>query len=1353
MEDDIPVTQQPPLSDEAHNPTVTEDTEEDAIAANETTAECQPAGDSGDVPNEDLQEHTAADEDGTQADEPAVTEQAETTVTPDQPVTGEIQEYAPADDVVAEVQPVVQLALDPEDGTAIQEVPEDTAAHDGHSDSEKRTDLEGEATTDESPIVENTPTDTAAEEPEHVEEAVTNASLPGSDSQELSTGGSEPVGQAENEGTQVGQHKDVGDAEETTEDANTPRPAYDMDMDAEQTYSAPQPSTFTDRKTSFRTEALIQAAARAVVAKIEKRHSGGSTEHDDDEFEHSFLSTGSHGTHGLGDADQAFDRPRGSSRRESSESQVRHNLPSRSTSGDEGGDSSSHNEPDDDVFSDRSARSSLCSLEANDFDVKTPQAKQHLSRRESFASSRNSPRAVSGLSVISGLSQYDKEHFVPTSRENRMPFRTPSEIRAMQMGSPTPSVFNGSSPRSSRRHAGSPNGILPPISRIGSPTVSTQYSPKGRSTPPRLKVRKEAPLVLLHVTLLPLRWVWGDVLNGLDAINGKVLGDMEQPFEASDQLKTLRDSWRELQDRVGDTVLERGILLPHPQNDYEVLEERLLEALELPLRRRARILECGHYLGPANEMVDDEEESDDEVSQSGRTKEEKRHWCNTCRNEIKYDDLGPGKVFRVKVYASNGLMKAGAWEACWKEMERVDVEVEPIVNPSLQNELEKLSVLQLELAEHHQRQEPDLERSPEPEAEPKQEPSPDLAQHTDTQQPSHFTSPEPEPPQPDAHSQGQHLMPCPPPSAMQLAMPASPAQPTLTPTIHLSPPTFAHPYHDMSEDRRRREEERMREIYGDTMPQPPPQFQPSDAHYPPPQSHSHALTPSIGLLTDHSSSSPASTLRQRHPDSYVAPPMQRSPSEEAYERRERRQQQQHYQEEKREEQRMNGSAGEPGFVELLMEAFKVLLRDPKNVAIIVLCVFLMVLMNRLGQGYSFGNGNTGAGGGNGLGVYRGHEVPVRMEVGGEKVDGKVEVLVEGMAETSRAVEGVRMDDGLVVEKTPALKGEEGEMVSMLLPEEPAPAMQVEEVAIMSHPALEAEAPVEQEALGFTPVEDVFGFATPNADLEVSPSGALEEPDANSLLEAEALAVNESVPADVAAQEVEDQQLLGSLEDPALMAAAELTEASTEEVSAPESDKMADISMSCGAEATPEDTDIPSVVDQPEPTVPLATEPEVSVADEGEGSIPATPKMEMLGDGNGLPNPEQGEPSPIPTPNAEAGSGCDVDADYDYDYDSDHDTDEPFTTTPSPVPSSSEVFVPGPFVTERKTVRVFETVTETVRVSVVTQTETVSTVVTAVPQTVEETVYETETVRITVSVPVNEGGKGEKRRRGSSGCRA
>ena len=325
--------------------------------------------------------------------------------------------------------------------------------------------------------------------------------------------------------------------------------------------------------------------------------------------------------------------------------------------------SSQHGGTDEDVFTDKSPRSSMGSYDAGSESGKGVDI-------DNMTTITRSPR-------ISDISQYDKEDFIPTARGTpRPPFRTPSDVRAMQMSSPAGSVYG--SPRSSKKQ-------FPTVSRLGTPSASAQYSPKRKSTPPRFKSRQEAPLVLLHVTLLPLRWMWGDLVNDLDLV------------DMSEQAKTLRNSWRILQDRVGDTVIERGILLGHPQNDYEVLEERLLEALDLPVRRRARILECGHYLGPSNEStIVEEEESDDEYGKQQQQSSTKRHWCTTCKSEIRYDSLGGDKVFRVKVYASNGLMRAGAWEACWKEMERVDVELEPVVEPSLQDEIVRLAAAQQE---------------------------------------------------------------------------------------------------------------------------------------------------------------------------------------------------------------------------------------------------------------------------------------------------------------------------------------------------------------------------------------------------------------------------------------------------------------------------------------------------------------------------------------------------------------------------------------------------------------------------------------------------------------------------------
>lgn len=641
--------------------------------------------------------------------------------------------------------------------------------------------------------------------------------------------------------------------------------------------SPPHP---TDRKTSLRTEALIQAAARAVVAKIEeravaavhsRRNSQRSNTYDNDISLLTRAASPELSRVHLSPTKWRRSRP---------------NSPSiRPAEGDEG-DSSSHHEADSDVFSDHSARSSIGSFEGHveDEEIKTP-------IRDHYTPSQGRSPRVSGVSSISEISAYDKEEqFLSSPRQSRtprMPFRTPSSVRALQMSSPTPSVFSGASPRSGKRSGGMTT------SRLGSPIASTQYSPKGRSTPPRLKSRKEAPLVLLHVTLLPLRWMWGEVIDGLDSAT-------KDGFVGGDELTSLRDAWRQLQDRVGDTVLERGILLPHPQNDYEVLEERLLEALELPLKRRARILECGHYLSAANvEDVVGDSESEDDYGYSDRRRGggERRHWCGTCQGEIKYEGLGPRRVFRVKVYASNGLMKAGAWDACWKEMERVDVEVEPIVEAPLQRELERLSAYQVEVEERKGEEEERALRG-EHEHEPPHLP---VISAQDVEYDEHISSP------PAMHAS--------PPSPAQL--PSSPMPLARSPT----------PF-DNSEARRLRDEARLREIYGlpptplseahDPEPEPEPEPIPSSTyHEPTPQpEYTHPTEESYVPHTD---------SQQWTPD---------SPSEEANARRSHR---------RTESGSPYQSASLP---ELMLESVKVLLRDRKNVAIAVLSLFVLFLAVR-----------------------------------------------------------------------------------------------------------------------------------------------------------------------------------------------------------------------------------------------------------------------------------------------------------------------------------------------------------------------------------------------------------------------
>ncbi|KAI1426252.1 hypothetical protein F5Y12DRAFT_288187 [Xylaria sp. FL1777] len=492
--------------------------------------------------------------------------------------------------------------------------------------------------------------------------------------------------------------------------------------------------------------------------------------------------------------------------------------------------SSQHGGTDEDVFTDKSPRSSMGSYDAGSESGKGVDI-------DNMTTITRSPR-------ISDISQYDKEEFIPTARGTpRPPFRTPSDVRAMQMSSPTGSVLG--SPRSSKKH-------FPTVSRLGTPSASAQYSPKRRSTPPRFKSRNEAPLVLLHVTLLPLRWMWGDLVNNLD------------PDEMSDQAKTLRNSWRILQDRVGDTVIERGILLGHPQNDYEVLEERLLEALDLPVRWRARILECGHYLGPSNEttLTEEEEESEDDYGKRQSQSSSKRHWCATCKSEIRYDSLGGDKIFRVKVYASNGLMRAGAWEACWKEMERVDVELEPIVEPTVQDEIVRLAATQQE-REIAQQEEAEIAKEV-------------ALQYEEQRRKEELQQ------QQEAQAQ-QRSSPSPEPEVVPEAVPEEVHEPIRE---------------SRSSRRRHRDEERLREIYGENPP--------------PPESHDREPSP--------------------HPDSSAhPPPPPRAPEEE-----------------RANEQRDNHRGGyqSASLPELLWQSVRVLMQDRKNVIIVTLSLFVLLLSLR-----------------------------------------------------------------------------------------------------------------------------------------------------------------------------------------------------------------------------------------------------------------------------------------------------------------------------------------------------------------------------------------------------------------------
>lgn len=239
------------------------------------------------------------------------------------------------------------------------------------------------------------------------------------------------------------------------------------------------------------------------------------------------------------------------------------------------------------------------------------------------------------------------------------PFRHPSSVRAMQMRDEfdddddiTPGHrrcgSRASGGRLSTFSARSSNSTNPSPTKRGGGNRSSQSSPQKSSS----KLRKEFPLVLLHCSLLspslglqmkmPESWWLKEVLpeeywNRWKTLEEKVLGNGE--------------------------VRTRGVLIPHPKADYDLLEERLLESLELE-RPRVR---SGHFLGVEREKAESaEEESEAESTRSSQ--------CPDCGRAVA-TGVEMERKWEIKVYAANGLMRAGAWGAAWGEMEKVDVEV------------------------------------------------------------------------------------------------------------------------------------------------------------------------------------------------------------------------------------------------------------------------------------------------------------------------------------------------------------------------------------------------------------------------------------------------------------------------------------------------------------------------------------------------------------------------------------------------------------------------------------------------------------------------------------------------------
>ncbi|KAJ5704131.1 hypothetical protein N7493_011269 [Penicillium malachiteum] len=248
-------------------------------------------------------------------------------------------------------------------------------------------------------------------------------------------------------------------------------------------------------------------------------------------------------------------------------------------------------------------------------------------------------------------------------RPREAAFRKPSSVRAMQMHT--------------EDEGEEEDYLTPPRRRAGirSPGSSGMkrspyYSPNTSANKP--KVKKEYPLVLLHCNLLaPSLPVPGAAEPQNQAIVEEVL-----PTQYWKR-------WRRLQEKAGSGVLrDRGVLISHPEDLYDMLEERLLESLEL---QRARVHQ-GHFLGheesgPGSDgdLSDrDESETDDEQGEE----------CLDCGGRV-LRTSDTNRKWEIRVFAANGLMRAGAWAAAWKEMEKVDVEVGVWLPSDVRRALEK----------------------------------------------------------------------------------------------------------------------------------------------------------------------------------------------------------------------------------------------------------------------------------------------------------------------------------------------------------------------------------------------------------------------------------------------------------------------------------------------------------------------------------------------------------------------------------------------------------------------------------------------------------------------------------------
>ncbi|DAA74389.1 TPA_exp: Uncharacterized protein A8136_3356 [Trichophyton benhamiae CBS 112371] len=348
----------------------------------------------------------------------------------------------------------------------------------------------------------------------------------------------------------------------------------------------------------------------------------------------------------------------------------------------------------------RSARTSISSLPGSVvvFPSNKPAGSGQLARGDyrqninTNASDRNpmfeSPLSGGRVRSKKNIAKDGRYSYAPHVRDLDSPFRHPSSVRAMQMGDEdyyddgcmddgnyfsSPPSRNG---RMGGRQHGSPR--MSDVSFRSRPMSPSDQRSYHASPPQPIQPSKEYALILLHCTLLPPCFPLS-LPPGLPPPSKELLKEI-----LPDAYWT---RWKLLEEKIGSTGLlrDRGILISHPQEAYDLLEERLLETLGLTRPRLA----YGHFIGGEDDTDEDEQVTEDEDESNDTETGCVRHKCQDCGQKVIKNRDGVEKKWEVRVYAANGLMGQGAWSAAWKEMEKVDVEVGLCLPTKLRNELEQ----------------------------------------------------------------------------------------------------------------------------------------------------------------------------------------------------------------------------------------------------------------------------------------------------------------------------------------------------------------------------------------------------------------------------------------------------------------------------------------------------------------------------------------------------------------------------------------------------------------------------------------------------------------------------------------